>query len=277
MESRMKRYHEIDIDDFKRSKKNENLYKEVYGNYDDFENLPIPDNSNEIEIDNHEEVIGSREDKKKKQAEKELEDLKITKIDDKNEFTDIEKLYDINLLLEKAKEENAKIKKESSINKNIPNYLANLESDKTTKDIILKYDGDNDEDMPIMDDKTFSTFHSLDDSNVSKSSNLSLDILSDLKPTGDTVVSSPITEKDEDLFKEKDEDFYSGNFEFTSEDFETVSDDEDDDLEEDDDEDDEVFYEEKEHLGIKILLLIIGFLALGVSLFFIFNELLINK
>ena len=46
MESRMEKYNEINIEKFQRSKKNANLYKEVYGNYGDFEDLPIPENTN---------------------------------------------------------------------------------------------------------------------------------------------------------------------------------------------------------------------------------------
>ena len=49
MESRMERYDEVDINDYQRSKKNATLYKEIYGNYSDLEDLTIPENNNEIE------------------------------------------------------------------------------------------------------------------------------------------------------------------------------------------------------------------------------------
>jgi len=256
MESRMEKYHDIDLEEFQRSKKNANLYKEVYGNYSDFEDLPIPENTNEIDIENLKSLVSSRNTKRKEQLENQ-------EIDFGEEITELpkdEKVYDINTLLEKAKEENAKIKKEVPINKNIPNYLANLESDKSTKEIILKYDGDNDDDMPIVKENDYLTSEvSFIKENVNTSS-LSLDILSDLKPNGDTMVSEPITEEI-DVEDEVEKTFFDDKLKFTEEDFD------DEEVEEE-----ELFYEEKDHLFLKVLLIIIGLASVFTAAFFIIKE-----
>lgn len=253
MESRMEKYHEIDIEEFQRSKKNTNLYKEVYGNYDAFENLPIPENTNEIDIENLKSLVESRNSRKKEILESQKLDL-----EDNLEITKDDKVYDINTLLEMAKEENAKIKKEVPISKKIPNYLANLESDKSTKEIILKYKGDNDDDLPIVKETKYSTSKLNVLENCNSTSNLSLDILSDLKPTGDTLVSEPIKEENKEIDNEKD--FFDDKINFSKEDFDSEED------------DDEFFIEENRHIFLKVLFVITFLLFVFVATFFILKE-----
>lgn len=251
MESRTDRYQELDIDNFQRSKKNADLYKEIYGNYDSFDNLPIPENTNEIDIENFKSLVESRSSKRKVQLEN------VDTFDDEIVMPAEEKVYDINTLLEKAKEENAKIMKDVPVNKNIPNYLANLESDKATKEIILKYDENVDDDLPIVKHVQYSTSEiSFDGSKVNTSS-LSLDILSDLKSTDNTKTIEIVNK---DIEEEAEKEFYSGKLEFSNNDFE--------DKEEENDE----FFEEDNHVFLKVLLIIIGVTALIVALYFILKE-----
>jgi len=247
MDSRMERYEEVDIDNYQRSKKNAGLYKEIYGNYADFEDLPISENTNEIDIENFKSIVGSRVDRKKELIEDNL--VILDEKETEEEAKDEEKVYDINELLEKAKIENAKIKKEVVVSKNVPNYLANLESDKATKEIISKYDN-NDDDLPIVKTTEYNT----NIINVG-TANLSLDILSDLKPSGDTFVSEPINEE---LEKEEKE-FYSGKLEFNESDFSQEEDEED-------------FYEENNHSFLKIVLIIVGVSCLITATYFILME-----
>ena len=247
----MERYDEVDINDYQRSKKNATLYKEIYGNYSDLEDLPIPENTNEIEIDSLNSIVGSRVTKRKEEVKN--QDYELEDLEDNHE--DNEKVYDINELLEKAKVENAKVKKEVTVNKNMPNYLANLESDKSTKDIISKYDGNDDDDMPIIKEVVIE-----EEVNDKKGdSTLSLDILSDLKPSGNTFISSGFKEEEIDKSEEEEKkEFYTGNININEDDFE---------------EDDEEFIpEEKSHIFLKVLLLIIGFASLFVALYFILRE-----
>lgn len=251
MESRMERYDEVDINDYQRSKKNATLYKEIYGNYSDLEDLPIPENTNEIEIDSLNSIVGSRVSKRKEEVKS--QDYKLEDLEDTHE--DSEKVYDINELLEKAKVENAKVKKEVTVNKNIPNYLANLESDKSTKDIISKYDGNDDDDMPIVKEVVVE-----EEVNDKKGdSTLSLDILSDLKPSGNTLVSEPmITE--EDIKENQDREFFSSELKFDKKDFAKGDDDE------------EFFEEENNHTFLKVILIIIGLSSLFTAIYFILKE-----
>lgn len=250
MESRMERYDEVDINDYQRSKKNATLYKEIYGNYSDLEDLPIPENTNEIEIDSLNSIVGSRVSKRKEEVKN--QDYELEDLEDNHE--DSEKVYDINELLEKAKVENAKVKKEVTVNKNMPNYLANLESDKSTKDIISKYDG-NDDDMPIIKEVVIE-----EEVNDKKGdSTLSLDILSDLKPSGNTLVSEPmITE--EDIEENQDKEFFSSELKFDKKDFAKGDDDE------------EFFEEENNHTFLKVILIIIGLSSLFTAIYFILKE-----
>lgn len=251
MESRMERYDEVDINDYQRSKKNATLYKEIYGNYSDLEDLPIPENTNEIEIDSLNSIVGSRVSKRKEEVKN--QDYELEDLEDNHE--DSEKVYDINELLEKAKVENAKVKKEVTVNKNIPNYLANLESDKSTKDIISKYDGNDDDDMPIIKEVVIE-----EEVNDKKGdSTLSLDILSDLKPSGNTLVSEPmITE--EDIEENQDKEFFSSELKFDKKDFAKGDDDE------------EFFEEENNHTFLKVILIIIGLSSLFTAIYFILKE-----
>lgn len=253
MDSRMERYEEVNIDNYQRSKKNAGLYKEVYGNYADFEDLPIPENTNEIDIENFKSLVGSRIDRKKERIEDNfnVEEEKIEVIKEEN------KVYDINELLEKAKVENAKIKKEVVVNKNIPNYLANLESDKNTKDIISKYENDDD-DLPIIKTTEYTT----NIINV-KTDNLSLDILSDLKPSGDTFVSEPINDNEE---KQEEKEFYSGKINFSESDFNIGE-----------ENDDEEFYEESNHSFLKIILIVVIISSLITAGYFVLHEMGIIK
>ena len=62
MQSRMEKYYKQDLSEFKRTNKNASLYKEVYGEYSNLDNLPIPDNTNEIDITKLKQIIESRDD-----------------------------------------------------------------------------------------------------------------------------------------------------------------------------------------------------------------------
>lgn len=256
MDSRMDKYQEFDIEEFQRSKKNANLYKEVYGNYGDLEDIPVSENINEIDIENLKSLVGSRVSRKMEQI-----DINDVNVDDNAiNYSYQEKVYDINTLLEKAKEENAKIKKEEPFNRTVPNYLANLESDKTTKEFLLKSD-EEDDDLPIVKGITYSTAEIRLDDKVVNTSSLSLDILSDLKPTGNTGVNEVVNF--DDIVEEEEKEFYSGKLEFSKADFVVNSDEE---------ADEELFVEDNDHTFLKIILIIIGLASMFTALYFILKE-----
>ena len=126
MESRMEKYYKDDLSTFERTKKNEKLYKDVSSQISDLDNLPIPDNANEIDVNGLKDIISSRDEYRKA---KELGRTFVSnkprmeeeiKIRDKNE----NKIYDINVLLENAKNEinrSATVSNDKKINVNFLN------------------------------------------------------------------------------------------------------------------------------------------------------------
>jgi len=229
MESRMEKYYKEDITTFERSKKNQHLYKTVSKEISELENLPIPDNSNEIDLEGLKQIISSRDEyRKTKELERTFTSNRPLVEPSKKE----EKVYDINVLLETAKNEvNSQNKKENKkiINTNFLTSLeeANIPNNDDALELI--------EELPKKKEVPSNT------------DSLPLDILMDLKGDDNTIVTDPIVKEEVTMIKEiKDgETFYSGSFSFSKKDF---------------DEDDDDFYEEKSHTGIKIFLLILGIL-----------------
>ena len=228
MESRMEKY-------YKRSKRNEALYRDITRDMNDLDNLPIPDNSNEIDIDGLKQIISSRDEYRKAKdmgrtvtRERVVEEPKEDK----------RRVYDINVLLETAKNEvnkNNEVEGKKLIN---ANFLTDLD----------------DANLPSNDLVEVSevTSENEKEKEVSNTDSLPLDILVDLKGTDNTVVTDPIV-KDEVTMIEKIKDgetFYSGSFNFTKKDFA-------------DEEDDDNLFEEKSHTGVKVFFLIVGLLLLA--------------
>lgn len=234
MESRMEKYYKKNPEYYKRSKRNEALYRDITRDMNDLDNLPIPDNSNEIDIDGLKQIISSRDEYRKAKdmgrtvtRERVVEEPKEDK----------RRVYDINVLLETAKNEvnkNNEVEGKKLIN---ANFLTDLD----------------DANLPSNDLVEVSevTSENEKEKEVSNTDSLPLDILVDLKGTDNTVVTDPIV-KDEVTMIEKIKDgetFYSGSFNFTKKDFA-------------DEEDDDNFFEEKSHTGLKLFFLIIGLVLL---------------
>lgn len=231
MESRMEKYYREDISTLERTKKNQKLYKELSREISDLENLPIPDNSNEIDIEGLKQIISSRDEYRKV---KELEKTFTHKgplVEDK--VKEENRVYDINVLLENAKNEvnrSNSVTNQKLIN---TNFLTNLEEETTP---IPSTDEAMEISIKVPEKKE----------NISTTDSLPLDILMDLKGTENTVVTDPIVKEEVTMIKKiKDgETFYSGSFSFSKKDF--------------DDSEDDDFVEENSHNGIKIFFIILG-------------------
>lgn len=241
MESRMEKYYEQDISLFERTKKNEKMYKDISKEITDLENLPIPDNSNEIDLDGLKKIIYSRDEYRKN---KEIEDKKSDVVEPilKREN---KKVYDINILLENAKNEINRSSEVTNSKKINHNFLTNLEEEK----------------IPYHDDAIeLSNIETGKKENVNTDS-LPLDLLVDLKGDDNTIVTDPIVKDEVTMIKKiKDgETFYSGSFTFTKKDFDEAEDD---------------FVEEKSSGSnvFKILFVIFGFILLIVSIYFILTK-----
>ena len=234
MESRMEKYYKENPEYYKRSKRNEALYRDITRDMNDLDNLPIPDNSNEIDIDGLKQIISSRDEyRKAKDMGRTITRERV--VEEPKE--DKRRVYDINVLLETAKNEvnkNNEVEGKKLIN---ANFLTDLD----------------DANVPSNDLVEVSevTSENGKEKEVSNTDSLPLDILVDLKGTDNTVVTDPIV-KDEVTMIEKIKDgetFYSGSFNFTKKDF---ADENDDDL-----------FEEKSHTGVKVFFLIVGLLLLA--------------
>ena len=245
MESRMEKYYKEDLSEFNRTKRNEKLYRDISSEISELDNLPIPDNSNEIDINGLREIVSSRDGYRK------AKDLGRTVTSPIREITsevpkESSRVYDINVLLENAKNE---INKSAEVNneetKINTNFLTNLEDANISN-------------IPEADDAMeLSEEVSSTDKKESNTNSLPLDILVDLKGDDNTVVTDPIVKEEVTMIKKikEGETFYSGSFNFSKKDF--------------DEDDDEKLFDDKSHNGIKIFFLIFGFLVLAAALYFI--------
>lgn len=241
MESRMEKYYTDDISNFERTKKNQKLYRDVSGEISGLDNLPIPDNSNEIDIDSLKKIISSRDEYRKNKVN---EDNNVSLRSEEEKVKESKRVYDINVLLENAKSEithRDEFENKTNINSN---FLTNLEE----------------ANIPDASDAIETSFELPKKDVVSNTDSLPLDILADLKGDDNTIVTDPIIKEEVTMIKSvKDgETFYSGSFNFSKKDFEQ--------------DDDEPFFEESSHTGIKVFFLIFGFLILAAAIYFIITK-----
>ena len=284
MGKRMDKYEQSSNDVIpKRSEKNKELYKQIYNAYDEFENLVVPSNAKEIDINDLKKEISSRDEYRQIKDVESITNTnpRIKRIDDEDEIVDKteetkqeDTVYDINQLLDKAVSSS---KKEDTIEPTLSSgdYLKKLKLDRTktnleqVKEMYNSMEDDMDNNEELL-----------------KTASLSLEILSDLKGTDDNTAVSAIEEDDideiiakvdskveedtseeDDKTEEEDYDFYSTNYKFSKKDFEGKKEDNIDKkllkkkkVEEEEDEDYEEEDEEGGHSFLKIFLLIFGIL-----------------
>lgn len=246
MESRMEKYYSEDLSSFERSRKNKELYREVSNQISDLDNLPVPDNSNEIDIAGLKQIISSRDEYRKvKELENTFISEKPISFEDKKEKED--RIYDINVLLANAKSDIQKEKVDTEKLKVASNFLTKMDES----------------DIPYSDDAIDIATETLpiDNKKDSNTDSLPLDILVDLKGSENTIVTDPIV-KEEVTMIEKDKDsetFYSGSYTFSKKDFFS-------------EEEDDSFIEKKSHTGLKVFFLIFGILILGVIIYFLLTK-----
>lgn len=296
-----------------RSNRNARLYKQVSGDYEGLDNLPLEDNTNEIDMAKLKELVLNNNTDKDKEVLR--EDLNI--LEQRKRRIDEQKLYDINKILEKAKYENNKLKQTTSNTKKAKtNLLTTLKSTELSLEEIneakAKYQEmlRRDEQKINKEDKNSSSADKLFVTNEEKLSitrevkyknlsdsieknddveekcntnSLSFDLFEDLKPTGNTITTKPITNdfmnkfdtskiesdihsgdtsdidiiKDVPYAKEKESDFFTNVYEFKEEDFA--------------DADDEDFFDTPKRGGLlKIILLILAIIVfVGVIIYFV--------
>jgi len=241
MESRMDKYYKEDLSTFERSKRNRDLYKEVSDSISDLENLPVPDNSNEIDMNGLKQIISSRDEYRKVKELERTNTYKKPLIEEPQK----EKIYDINVLLENAKNEVNKSNAVTNQKMIHANFLTSLEEAN-----IPNNDDAIEISIPMTNKKE----------KVSTTDSLPLDILMDLKGDENTVVTDPIIKEEVTMIKSiKDgETFYSGSFNFSKKDFV--------------EEENEDFLIENNHTGLKIFFLVLGIVIFLVAVYLILTK-----
>ena len=230
MESRVDKYYSNDMPS--REARNAKLYKVVSEQYDELNNLPLADNTDEIDMKKLKELIHHNdvEDRDREYSHS------YNVIEQRKRNIDEQRVYDINKILEKAKYENNKLKDTSTLTKIDTSILSTLRSKETTYDDIKKIEKMREEELSSKFNKELD--HDKDDlsmtrelkfkelskevdgnplmDNVMDNNDLSLDLFDDLKPSGNTIITKPIREKDSEVSKventvKKDIDVHSGD------------------------------------------------------------------
>ncbi len=217
MASRMEKYHN-NTSIGSRSVKNESLYKDMYENneYSNIEKIATMEKTNEISLEQIKDLLKEREVSKKRSStvKRVMPEVYQHPVQDRS--------YDIRDILVKAKDEHVDDNKNRSLKNTQYNILKNI----NIKEKLDEYDQDE-------VDKTLvntSVLKNLDDSE------LSLDMLSDLKSTGNTIVEKTNVgdllqevKEAKNKYEPHDDDgldksFYTSSLNFKEEDFEQLKD-----------------------------------------------------
>jgi len=261
MPSRMSKYHGNSRTSSSRYERNEDLYKNLYqtNDYSNISAVATLEKTNQVEIEKIKEMIRDRESYKKQKEVATIypiEKKQETIIDIKNNFD--EKTYDIRDVLTKAKE-TRKNDKDEIYKKNQYDYLL------TSKTYNKK--NEETENMSSELKEIINTITSNSELNKLSNSELSLDLLGDLKSntiydegTESEAIKKIIAEEKKKI-EEKDEidkSFYTTSFKFSDKDFE----------------DDENIIKEtintKKNLGIKIILGIVLILITIITIYVVY-------
>ena len=205
MNSRMEKYYN-EMPMTRRTSRNKELYKEVYGNYSSLENLPIADNTNEIDMEQLQEIV--KRENVKQMPKEETSHMIATKI---KEEDDPYKVYDINKILEQAKS-NYRPKEEKKIISPTYKFLSTLESNELPVTEVKKALEDENTDKEELymtrelkfKDKRLEVTKEIDtikEEHQEKEYDSSpLDLFEDLKPDGNTFISEPVKVEKDSIF-----------------------------------------------------------------------------
>lgn len=223
MASRMDKYYSRNTVVSKRSKRNEQLYREIYenANYSNIEAVATIDKGNEIDINKVKEMLRSKEEIPKERKITPIH-TSVATIEEKPQ----EKNYDIRDILNKAKEQKKQTDKYHALNDTDYDVFKDLR-DKRRKEI--EKEGTTEQNLR----KLIDTITSTSELNKLEDSELSLDLLDDLKSSGNTVVTTKDSvkaiieaakkEEKKEVKPEMDHSFYTAGLNFKEEDFEELA------------------------------------------------------
>ncbi len=225
LKSRMERYVR-EHDEVKRTKKNQDLYEDIYNNAPS-STVSVLDNESEIDISKIKELIDSREGYNRVKKYQEI--IQTKSIEEESEEYDIyedidNKIYDINKILEdaKAKREISEREKYRGLRNTQYNILSKLELNEEPEKEEMATDF-------FTQDKTIEKLmkeqedHNSDDE---EDDTTSKDLFDDLKSIGDTVLTEAVDpDKVEKTPKHEEEEstFYTNRIAFANEDFEGLN------------------------------------------------------
>jgi hypothetical protein len=226
MKSRMEKYYNGEVESNERTKKNQQLYDTMY-NLDPIANIEDLDNNIEMNLSD----INKRKNREDYQKIKEYNDIidikKDTSIYDyEQEDQQEEKIYDINSILNKAKE-----RRNDPSNDKYRN-LRNTQYDILSKLNIEKVLTEDETDDISDEERLRNLIHTIT-MNKRELNNLkndlSLDLLADLKPgTDNTIVTEALIEEKIEItnnnstneLNDVDKSFYTNSMTFSKQDFE---------------------------------------------------------
>lgn len=228
MTTRMDRYYEEKNSVKRRSERNQMLYRDIYenGDYSNIEGIATLKNQNEIDINKVKQMLKNREDylnqKNNNQSIiKPLENPKLQETEEKN--------YDIREILNNAKTNRTAIDEHKSISNTSYDIFKDLR-EKRRREL----DNLTDEESNTLK-KLINTISTTSMLNSMTDKELSLDLLDDLKSTGNTIYTDndsikklidEVKEKEnvKEQKQEVDRSFYTSSLGFKQEDFEELSD-----------------------------------------------------
>ena len=258
MDSRIDKYYDdASITTQTRSSRNSKLYREVSSKYSDLDNLPLADNTDEIDMEKLKKMIADMDRKDDSKSSSIYDDLSV--LESKKRNIDDNKIYDINKLLDRARNENGKLKdSDNQLLQSSKNILLKL-SDSDNYDIsndFSKYDVSSDRKYNMDDNNLEMTreikYHTKKIygdpliEQVMPDNDLAMDLFEDLRPIGDTIVTRPVRDEsisindasvnkvnkefdlknvedtsDIDIIKKDatSDDFFTNSYEFSSSDF----------------------------------------------------------
>ena len=217
MSSRMDRYKQKNTTYKGRTEKNQELYESLHeeGEYSNIEGIATISKANEIDLVKLKQMLENKEEKE----ERKYRTTKIPIITKEESEEIYDKNYDIKNILSKAKTEGSQNNEYRSLKKVDLDFLKKL----NLRD--LKDDAEVKDELKDLIDTITSTsvLNKIDDKE------LSLDMLSELKPTGNTIMDTSgnlktgINKKlkEEDI-KEIDQTFFTTSHNFKKEDFEVT-------------------------------------------------------
>lgn len=232
MESRMKKYYTEELkEDAQRTKKNAPLYRQIYGAYDEFENLKLPVSDNEIDITDIGTSVTSREEYRKMKeygsiTNKNARIVKEDKMEDvKPNIESNNRVYNINEMLASVKGNRANM--DDKVVSTSANYLHTLQTDEEIKTDLEKV-----KEMYNKISEEFDKEEEMDQKSDVSTGTLSLELLSDLKSDKDTEVmpgfgddksptgdNSKSSSDNGDRGNDLDNTFYEGDYQFNNDDF----------------------------------------------------------